>query len=111
MSTGKWTDYIKGVLAEFLERGLAAESLDILVRRTVPMGCGLSSSAALQVAMARLLQQLDLAAAYNEHILSYAKLAEHKFAGVPASATQWTSSVSDNARQDHVVYLTAAWFR
>ncbi len=103
VSTGKWTDYIKGVLAEFLERGLAAESLDLLVRSNVPMGCGLSSSAALQVAMARLLQQLDPAVVSNEDIPELCQVAEHKFAGVPVGIMDQFCIA--NARQDHVVYL------
>lgn len=102
-STGTWTDYIKGVLAEFLERGLAAESLDLLVSSNVPMGCGLSSSAALQVAMARLLQQLDPAVVSNEDIPELCQMAEHKFAGVPVGIMDQFCVA--NARQGHVIYL------
>jgi len=103
ISSGKWTDYIKGVLSEFLVRGLAAESLDLLVSSNVPMGCGLSSSAALQVAMARLLQQLDPAVVSNEDVPALCQMAEHKFAGVPVGIMDQFCIA--NARQDHVVYL------
>ena len=102
-SSGQWTDYIKGVLAEFLERGLVAESLDLLVSSNVPMGCGLSSSAALQVAMARLLQQLNPAVVSNAEIPALCQMAEHKFAGVPVGIMDQFCIA--NARQGHVVYL------
>ena len=101
--TGKWTDYIKGVLAEFLARGLAAESLDLLVSSDVPMGCGLSSSAALQVAMARLLQQLDAAVVTDDEIPALCQMAEHKFAGVPVGIMDQFCIA--NAREGHAAYL------
>ena len=102
-SSGKWTDYIKGVLAEFLDRGLVAESLDILVNSNVPMRCGLSSSAALQVAMAKLLQQLGTAAVGDEVIPKLCQAAEHKFAGVPVGIMDQFCIV--NARQGNGVFL------
>lgn len=102
-STGKWTDYITGVLAEFLERGLAAESLDLLVSSNVPMGCGLSSSAALQVAMARLLQQLNPNVVSDDAVPALCQTAEHKFAGVPVGIMDQFCIA--NARENHLVYL------
>ncbi len=107
-STGKWTDYIKGVLAEFLGRGLAAESLDILVESNVPMGCGLSSSAALQVATAKLLQQLGTAAVSDEAIPGLCQAAEHEFAGVPVGIMD--PFCIANARKGHGVYLDCRTF-
>ena len=101
--SGKWTDYIEGVLAEFLERGLVVESLDLMVSSDVPMGCGLSSSAALQVAMARLLQQLDPAVVSDDAVPALCQMAEHKFAGVPVGIMDQFCIA--NARQGHVVYL------
>ncbi len=102
-SSGKWTDYMKGVLAEFLDRGLAAESLDILVDSDVPMGCGLSSSAALQVATARLLQRLGSAAVSDDAIPELCQEAEHRFAGVPVGIMD--PFCIANARKGHGVYL------
>jgi len=101
--TGKWTDYLKGVLAEFLERGLAAESLDLMVSSNVPMGCGLSSSAALQVAMVRLLQQLNPGVVSDDAVPALCQTAEHKFAGVPVGIMDQFCIA--NARQGYVVYL------
>lgn len=45
-----WTNYIKGVLAEFQRRGVPVPGFDAAVHSEIPPGAGLSSSAALAVA-------------------------------------------------------------
>ena len=51
-----WTDYITGVLAEWIERGATPCGLELCITSDVPLGAGLSSSAALEVATATLLE-------------------------------------------------------
>src|ERR1700744_1687277 len=48
----KWSNYIRGVLAGFQRRGVTIPSLDVAFLSTVPLGGGLSSSAALEVCTA-----------------------------------------------------------
>ena len=55
---GAWSNYPAGVIAGFLSRGLNAGGFDALVHSTVPLGGGLSSSAALEVATATLLEAM-----------------------------------------------------
>ena len=43
----KWSNYIRGVLAGFQQRGTTVPALDVAFMSTVPLGGGLSSSAAL----------------------------------------------------------------
>jgi galactokinase len=45
-----WSDYVVGVLAELRESGVHQHGADFLVHGEVPIGAGLSSSAALEVA-------------------------------------------------------------
>lgn len=45
-----WSDYVRGVAWALRERGLALRGMDAVVQGTVPIGAGLSSSAALEVA-------------------------------------------------------------
>ena len=45
---GRWTNYPKGVLAGFLESGLRPAGFDAVIHSDVPIGAGLSSSAALE---------------------------------------------------------------
>jgi galactokinase len=80
---GSWSNYPKGIVAGFLEAGHKVRGFDAVVCSTVPIGAGLSSSAALEVAVATLLEavcgvQLDPIA---KALLC--QKAEHTYAGVP----------------------------
>ncbi len=59
--TGHWSDYIVGVVRVLRDYGVHLTGADLLVHGEVPLGAGLSSSAALGVAAAQVL--LDLAGA------------------------------------------------
>jgi galactokinase len=47
-----WSNYVRGVFAVLLAEGHSVGGLDIAVTGDVPVGAGLSSSAALEVATA-----------------------------------------------------------
>lgn len=92
-----WVSYVEGVLAGFVQLGETVPAFDAVVGSTVPLGGGLSSSAALEVATATLLEQitgrkLDL----REKALLCQK-AEHQFAGVPCGIMDQFSSVFGRA--------------
>lgn len=80
-----WANYCRGVAAGLIEAGLELTGADILFSSDLPLGGGLSSSAALEVATALCL----LAAAGKPDALSHRDLAllcqkaEHEFAGAP----------------------------
>jgi galactokinase len=50
---GRWSDYLVGVVRELAERGAAPSGAQVAVATSVPIGAGLSSSAALTVAAAK----------------------------------------------------------
>lgn len=99
----RWSNYVRGVVAGFQNRGVKIPSLDVSLVSTVPLGGGLSSSAALEVATATLLEvasgtRLDPV----EKALACQK-AEHEFAGVPCGIMDQFVSVM--GRKDHLLLI------
>jgi galactokinase len=79
----RWANYVKGVVAGCLAEGLDPGGFEALVDSTVPLGGGLSSSAALEVATATLLEALTAKRIDPVRKALLCQQAEHKFAGVP----------------------------
>jgi galactokinase len=78
----RWANYIKGVVYFLLERGSAVSGADVRVGGDVPIGAGLSSSAALEVATCSLFRKMfDLEIADKE-IPILCQKAENEFVGV-----------------------------
>jgi galactokinase len=53
-----WADYVKGVLGQLQERGGPFRGFNAAIHGTIPIGAGMSSSAALEVASALTVRQL-----------------------------------------------------
>jgi galactokinase len=98
-----WSNYIRGVIAGFQKLGVELGSLDVLMQSTVPLGGGLSSSAALEVATATLLEVVTgtKMSAVDKALLC--QKAEHEFAGVPCGIMdQFTSALG---KEGHLLLL------
>lgn len=79
----KWSHYLRGVIQGFRSLNYAIPGFDAYIISSVPLGAGLSSSAALECAFATLLEGLvDTVLATKDKAL-LAQKAEHDFAGVP----------------------------
>ncbi|HKQ40015.1 MAG TPA: galactokinase family protein [Verrucomicrobiae bacterium] len=50
--TAAWTDYIKGVLAQLRKREIPLRGFNAAIHSSIPLGAGMSSSAALEMATA-----------------------------------------------------------
>jgi len=78
-----WGRYVRGVIRGFQDRGHRIPGFDAAIVSSVPAGAGLSSSAALELAVATLLEGLlDTVLDTREKAL-LCQRAEHDFAGVP----------------------------
>ncbi len=55
---GDWANYIKGLIVEMRRRGMAVPAFRAVLLGTVPMSAGMSSSAALEMAMVLALSRL-----------------------------------------------------
>jgi len=98
----KWSNYIRGVLAGFQNRGVKLPALDIAFMSTVPLGGGLSSSAALEVCTATLVETVAGKIDPVEKAL-LAQKAEHEFAGVPCGIMD--QFISALGREGHLLLL------
>jgi galactokinase len=99
----KWGNYPRGVIAGFLERGVALAGLDVLLHSTVPLGGGLSSSAALEVATATLLETASGKKLDPVEKALLCQKAENDFAGVPCGIMD--QFVSIMGRANHLLLL------
>jgi galactokinase len=90
---GHWTDYIVGVL-RVASAKIAIPGLALSVESDVPIGCGISSSAALCVAVVRAVKAMTGAKWTDEDIALIAYEAEHDYVGVPCGKMdQFASSI------------------
>jgi galactokinase len=99
----KWSNYIRGVLAGFQNRGVKIPALEVAFMSTVPLGGGLSSSAALEVCTATLLEAATGQAMDPVEKALLAQKAEHEFAGVPCGIMD--QFISALGREGHLLLL------
>jgi galactokinase len=94
-----WTSYVRGTVAGFVERGFAPGALDLVVDSHVPLGGGLSSSAALEVATATLLEAATGRKLDPVDKSRLCQRAEHEYAGMPCGIMDQFSSALGAAGQ------------
>jgi len=99
----RWTNYPRGVLAGFVARGLNPGGLEVLLHSTVPFGSGLSSSAALEVSTATLIEAVTGTKIDPVEKALLCQKAEHEFAGVPCGIMDQFISVM--GRESHLLLL------
>ena len=99
----KWSNYIRGVLAGFQQRGVKLPALDVAFLSTVPLGGGLSSSAALEVCTATLIEAATGVCIDPIEKALLAQKAEHDFAGVPCGIMD--QFISALGREGHLLLL------
>lgn len=81
-ASGHWSDYVKGVAVILEQAGHLLRGATLSIRSEVPIGSGLSSSAAIEVATARaLLENSDLSLDQVE-VAKICQRAENEFVGM-----------------------------
>ena len=100
---GNWANYPAGVIAGFLARGQNPCGFDALIHSNVPLGGGLSSSAALEVATATLLETITGKKLDPVEKALLCQKAEHDYAGMPCGIMDQFISVM--GRENHVLLL------
>ena len=100
---GTWSNYLRGVVDGCMAAGLHTGPLDIALSSSVPVGGGLSSSAALEVAMATLVEAASGKELGRKNKAYIAQKAEHDYAGVPCGIMDQFASAL--CREDHLMLL------
>ena len=98
-----WARYAAGVVGTLAERGRAAVGMDAVVSSTIPLGAGLSSSAALEVALGLALCDV---AGFELHQLELARAcqdAEQVATGVPCGIMDQLTSLA--GRHNHALLI------
>ncbi len=98
-----WTSYCRGVAAGFRRLGHDVPPLCVAVASDVPLGGGLSSSAALEVSTASAIEGLVGVRLAPVGKALLCQKAEHEFAGVPCGYMDQAISVM--ARADHALLI------
>ena len=102
----QWARYVQGVIAEYQRMGVRCPGLDIVIASSVPAGGGLSSSAALELAIAHLLEAISEQQVRSHDRIRACVQAERQMADVPCGIMDQT--VVDLAEAGHAMALDCA---
>jgi galactokinase len=100
---GNWVNYPLGVCAVLRERGLECPAFRMAVHSTIPLGAGLSSSAALEVSTGAALRSLFDLSVSDFDLAHVCQKAENTFTGAQCGLLDQFSSLF--GRQDHFLFL------
>ncbi|HEX4796051.1 MAG TPA: galactokinase [Humisphaera sp.] len=93
----KWANYMRGVAAGLIGAGIPLVGMDALYDNTLPVGGGLSSSAAIEVATAHALLALSGNTMDVGRIALLCQKAEHEYAMVPSGIMDQTAVAAGKA--------------
>ncbi|MBI3698541.1 MAG: galactokinase [Acidobacteria bacterium] len=100
---GEWSDYVAGVAVELAKLGVRLPAAELEIRSTVPLGAGLSSSAALEVAVAFALCGLAGATLPPVELALACQRAENDFVGMKCGIMDQFVAVL--GRKDHALRI------
>ena len=99
-----WGRYVLAVATELARSGMAVRGLQGRLRSDLPVGAGLSSSAALEVAVALAFLGSDDHGLDDEHLIRLCRDAEERAVGVPCGLLDQAAVVL--GRSGHAVFLS-----
>jgi len=103
ISKVEWENYILGVLNELLKRTDKVRGFDCVLESHVPIGSGVSSSAALECGLAFGLNEMFDLGLSRMDIVELSQAAEHTYAGTKCGIMDQFASVM--SKEGHVILL------
>ncbi len=101
--TGGWIEYPKAVAAQLIQAGYALAGFDAILSGNIPVGAGLSSSAALELAVARAFCVVSSFEWDAPKIAKFAQQAENEWIGVQCGIMDQLASAACKA--DYALFL------
>lgn len=98
-----WPNYILGAAAQFIKLGIPLPGFNAVLTSDVPMGAGLSSSAAVECATVFALNELLHTDIERIEMVNMAQKAEHEYAGVLCGIMDQFASMM--GKEDQVIQL------
>jgi galactokinase len=99
-----WVNYPLGVMVAMRDSGLPMPAgFDYLVTSTVPLGAGISGSAAIELSSGLAFIESVGRSVTREALVTLGRKAENEFVGVPSGILD--QGVSGFGRRDHLVYI------
>ncbi|HEY0045216.1 MAG TPA: galactokinase [Flavobacterium sp.] len=98
-----WVNYFLGVLSQIKERQMPITGFKIAFTSTVPIGAGMSSSAAVECAFGHALNEIFNLGLEKKEIALIGQKAEHTFVGVMCGIMDQFASVF--GKENHVIKL------
>ena len=98
-----WPNYILGAVDQFRKKGIALRGFNAILTSDVPIGAGLSSSAAVECATTFALNELLQTNFDRLEMVKMAQKAEHEYAGVMCGIMDQFASMM--GKKDHVIKL------
>ncbi|WP_415853454.1 galactokinase, partial [Sinomonas sp. G460-2] len=98
-----WSVYPAGVVWAFQERGIDVPGFDLVLDSDVPLGAGLSSSHAIECAVATALNEVTGAGLDAQQLVLTTQRAENAFVGAPTGIMDQSASL--RGKSGHAVFL------
>ncbi len=98
-----WINYIKGVLKEYVENGYKISGFNMVIDSNLPIGAGISSSASLEVGVAKFIEELFDLRVSKKRIVEMCNSAENNFVGVNCGFMDQLSVTY--GKKDYVIFI------
>ena len=103
MPNHHWANYILGVIEQFQKRGIKVKPFNCVMAGDVPIGAGMSSSAALESAVSFAINEMNQVGLDREQLAKLAQQAENEFIRVNCGIMDMFASL--HGKENNVIRL------